>query len=323
MGYVPIGGEDRQERLVIAASAVISRRQCPGPLRAHCRHLRKTIKTERSAGSRPWTNKVRRQATRRESALQPVSGDPPAWQHPLRPGQVLQPQTTFSKQWMALAQHRSTTRSSLLPMGVIRRLPAGESGNPLKKLSKSPRHRAVINSPDGPTCARNEAPGRCSSNFRLVGRNTSPTSAGVIPTRTSSHRCLANPPVARALADLLTRGKETLEEHHLLLGPLGGDVETLVFKLAEDLRVSRLAMANSMAGRPPGRCGCTPAFAPDFGHRAGLPRNDEYGEVADGSKGLQVMAMRASCSKVASQPTRVRVGPALISALVEPVHIAA
>lgn len=56
-----------------------------------------------------------------------------------------------------------------------------------------------------------------------------------------------NPPVARALADLLARGKVILEEHRLLLGPLGEDFEALVFKLAEDHAVSRRALANAMA----------------------------------------------------------------------------
>lgn len=49
----------------------------------------------------------------------------------------------------------------------------------------------------------------------------------------------AHPPAARALADLLERGKRILEEHRILYTPLGEQFEEMMFKLSADHDVSR------------------------------------------------------------------------------------
>lgn len=54
-------------------------------------------------------------------------------------------------------------------------------------------------------------------------------------------------PVARALADLLIRGKAILEEHRTLPTPLGDDFEALVFKLSAEHGISRQALQSASA----------------------------------------------------------------------------
>ena len=57
----------------------------------------------------------------------------------------------------------------------------------------------------------------------------------------------AHPPVARALADLLVRGKAILEEHHTLSIPLGDDFEALVVELSVGHGVSRQMLDSTVA----------------------------------------------------------------------------
>lgn len=57
----------------------------------------------------------------------------------------------------------------------------------------------------------------------------------------------AHPPLARALADLLVRGKEILEEHRLKEDALANDFETLVLRLSREHGVSEQTLSGTVA----------------------------------------------------------------------------
>ena len=56
----------------------------------------------------------------------------------------------------------------------------------------------------------------------------------------------AHPPVARALADLLARGRSILEEHRMLDDPLGEQFEAMIFKLSAEHGISRQALQSAL-----------------------------------------------------------------------------
>ena len=57
----------------------------------------------------------------------------------------------------------------------------------------------------------------------------------------------AHSPIARALADLLVRGKAILDEHRTLPAPLGDEFETLVLKLSAEHGISRQTLQSASA----------------------------------------------------------------------------
>lgn len=57
----------------------------------------------------------------------------------------------------------------------------------------------------------------------------------------------AHPSVARALADLLERGKCILEEHRMLDTPLAGQLEAVILKFAAQHGVSRQMLNDTTA----------------------------------------------------------------------------
>ena len=57
----------------------------------------------------------------------------------------------------------------------------------------------------------------------------------------------AYPPLARALADLLVRGVDILDEHRLGKAPLSGDFEALIFKLSQDCGISEQVLSSAVS----------------------------------------------------------------------------